>query len=164
MGDLGWGDCVRRATSEDDGFLYDVFCTTWQTEVTALPNPNLVHHFLRIQFTAQNRRFQQRFPDFERWVVMSGDKRAGRLFLHRTRAVLSVVEITLLPEFRSGGLGTRVLRRLTNEAVEHGQTVSLRVERRNLRAANLYNTIGFRLVGMDDQDSYFEWAAPVTHC
>ena len=157
VGDQGWSDFVRPATSDDDAFLYDVFCTTWRDEVATMPNPGLVQHFLRIQYTAQNRRFGQRFPGYERSVVMHAGERAGRLFVHRSPSMLHIVEVTLLPEFRSRGIGSTLLRGLLEEAATAGQSVSLRVARRNVRAAELYNAIGFRLVTMDDQDNYFEW-------
>ena len=157
MEDQGWHDYLRPATAEDDAFLYAVFCTTWEQEVASLPDPNLVQHFLRIQYTAQNRRFAQRFPGYERWLVTHRGKRAGRFFLHRSPSLLHVVELTLLPEFRSRGIGSAVLRGVLDQAAAAGQSVSLRVARRNVRAAELYGSIGFRLVTMDDQDNYFEW-------
>ncbi len=160
--DQGWGGCTRRATPQDEAFLFDVYCTTWQREVAAMPNPSLVRHFLRIQYTAHNTKIAARFPGHERWVVMHEDKRAGRFFLHRSPSILHIVEITLLPEFRSAGIGTRILLDVLAEAERHDQSVSLRVPRRNVRAANLYNTLGFSLVTMDDQDSYFEWTPPVS--
>jgi ribosomal protein S18 acetylase RimI-like enzyme len=158
----GWQQHVRPATADDDAFLYSVFCTTWEHEIAAMPNPGLVRHFLRIQYTAQNRRFAQRFPGYERWVVMYDGQRAGRFFLHRSPSMLHLVEMTLLPEYRSRGIGSTLLRGVMDEAAAAGQSVSLRVARRNVRAASLYDTIGFRLVTMDDQDSYFEWTPQVT--
>jgi ribosomal protein S18 acetylase RimI-like enzyme len=153
---------LRPATADDDAFLFAVFCTTWEHEVAAMPNPALAQHFLRIQYTAQNQRFAQRFPGYERWVVTHEDQPAGRLFLHRSPSMLHLVAITLLPEHRSQGIGSRLLRAVMDEAATAGQSVSLRVDRRNVRAANLYDNVGFRLVTMDDQDSYFEWAPQVS--
>jgi ribosomal protein S18 acetylase RimI-like enzyme len=162
VGDQGWHDCLRPATADDESFLYAVFCTTWEHEVSAMPNPSLVQHYLRIQYTAQPRRFAQRFPGHERWVVTYAGQPAGRFFMHRSPSILHVVEITLLPEYRSRGIGSSLLRGVMDEAAAAGQSVSLRVARRNVRAANLYNAVGFRLVTMDDQDSYFEWTPQLT--
>ena len=58
----------RPARAEDEGILYGVFSSTWQHEVAALPDPALARHFLRIQYTAQDRRFAARYPDLERWA------------------------------------------------------------------------------------------------
>jgi ribosomal protein S18 acetylase RimI-like enzyme len=148
---------LRPAIDADESFLFEVFCSTWEEEVAAMPNPALTQHFLRIQYTAQNRRFATRFPGYERHVVLHDDKDAGRFYLHRTPTMLHAIDMTLLPEFRSLGIGTTMVREAFEEATEHGQTVSLRVARRNQRAAALYDSLGFRLVTMDDMDCYFEW-------
>ena len=148
---------MRPATSADDAFLFDVYCTTKRDQVAALPDPRLAQHFLRIEYTAQNRRFAQRFPGHERWVVLADGQPAGRLYLHRSPSLLQVVDVTLLPEHRAQGLGTCVMGLVLDEATGHDQAVSLRVSRSNPRAASLYDAIGFRLVTEDDQDVYFEW-------
>lgn len=157
MTDHGWGEMVRPATPEDDAFLFDVYCSTKQDQVAALPNPSLASHFLRIEYTAQNRRFELRFPGHERWVVLVDGEPAGRLYLHRSPSLLQVVDLTLLPEHRSQGLGTRLMRLVLDQAAAAEQAVTLRVSRSNPRAASLYDAIGFRLVTEDDQDVYFEW-------
>ena len=157
-GDRSWLEGVRRATRGDEPFLFAVFSTVWESEVAAMPNPNLVQHFLRIQYTAQERRFQARHPGFERWVIEHVGEPAGRFYLHRSPELLHILDMTLLPVYRSKGIGTRLVSGVMAEAAANGQTVTLRVARRNVRAATLYDDLGFRLVTMDDQDCYFEWS------
>lgn len=150
-------DGLRAARRADEPFLYDVFCTVWEQEVAAMPDPRLVRHFLRIQHTAQETRLQARFPGHERYVVTHKGEDAGRLYLHRTPSMLHAIDLTLLPRFRSLGIGTRLMQDLLDEARDHAQPVSLRVPRRNERASRLFAGLGFRLVTMDDLDHYFEW-------
>lgn len=157
MGDHKRFAYLRPATADDEPFLFEVFCTTWEEEVAAMPNPALARHFLRIQYTAQNDRFSTRFPGYERHIIVHEDKRAGRFYLHRTPSTMHAVDMTLLPEFRSLGIATTMVREAFEEAQELRQTVSLRVARRNQRAASLYDSLGFKLVSMDDLDCYFEW-------
>ena len=156
-GDGSWLEGLRPATPEDEPFLFEVFSTLWETEVAALPNPNIVQHFLRIQYSTQERRFETRFPGLERWIIEHDGERAGRLYLHRSPDMLHVLDVTLLPAYQSKGLGTRLVRGLMAEAAAAGQIVTLRVARGNGRAVNLYQELGFRLVTMDDQDAFFEW-------
>jgi len=158
MGDLGRLTYLAPAGQGDEAFLYDVFCTTWQDEIAALPNQKLAHHILRIQHTAQDTRFHSRYPGHERFVVSHGGVRAGRLYLHRTPTMVHAIDMTLLPEFRSRGIGTRIVSDLFELAREDGVSVSLRVPRRNQRAADLYTGLGFALVTMDDLDAYYEWS------
>lgn len=152
-------DYLRPCMPEDDAFLYDVFCTTWESEIAALPNPNLALHVLRIQHTAQERRFAIRYPGFQRFVVVDGEP-MGRLYVHEGTSSMHVIDVTLLPRFRSRGLGTRLARDLFAYATDSGRTITLRVARRNLRANDLYGSLGFRLIRADDLDNYFEWTPP----
>jgi ribosomal protein S18 acetylase RimI-like enzyme len=157
MVDLGRGVCLRPSEPSDDAFLHDVFCTTWESEVAALPNKNLAQHILRIQHIAQERRFASRYPGHERLVVMVGGQRAGRLYLFETDSSLQVVDLTLMPQFRSRGIGTWILRHLMTEATRDGSTISLGVQRTNTRATGLYAALGFQLVSVDDLENGFEW-------
>ncbi|MGN6578141.1 MAG: GNAT family N-acetyltransferase [Nocardioides sp.] len=157
----GWNELMRPATDDDDAFLFEVYCTTKREQVAALPDPRLAAHFLRIEYTAQNRRFAQRFPGYERWVVLADGTPAGRLYLHRSPSLLQVVDVTLLPDHRGQGLGSRLMRLVLDEAAAAEQIVTLRVSRSNPRAARLYDAIGFRLVNEDDLDVYFEWTPGV---
>lgn len=152
---------LRPAVEEDEDFLFEVFGTTWQHAVAAMPNPQLARHFLRIQYTAQNRRFDTRYPGHERLVVMRGDTPVGRLYLHRAEAVVHIVDLTILPDYRDQGVGGGILRDLMGEAARHRRTLTLRVSRRNARAVRLSEETGFRLVTMDDLDAYFEWTPPL---
>jgi ribosomal protein S18 acetylase RimI-like enzyme len=160
MGSLGRLAYLRPCEDDDDGFLYDVFCTTWENEVAALPNPNLARHVLRIQHIAQERRFASRYPGHQRFVVLVDGEDAGRVYVHEGLSTLHVIDLTLLPEFRSEGVGTRLVGDLLAHATEREVPVTLRLPRRNKRAGELYTSHGFRLVRVDDLDSYLEWTPP----
>jgi ribosomal protein S18 acetylase RimI-like enzyme len=160
MATLGSLTYLRPCTDADDAFVYDVFCTTWESEVAALPNQNLAQHVLRIQHIAQERRFQTRYPDHDRYVVVEDGEPAGRLYVHEHDSMMHVIDLTLLPGFQNRGIGTRIFRDLCTQAARRGLSVTLRVPRSNVRAADLYASLGFRLVTVDDVDSYFEWTAP----
>jgi ribosomal protein S18 acetylase RimI-like enzyme len=159
MTDLSRATYLRPCTPADDAFLHDVFCTTWESEVAALPNQNLARHVLRIQHIAQERRFGLRYPGHQRFVVMEDGERAGRLYVHQRDGVLHVIDLTLLPEVRSHGIGTRILRDVCAVASNDGLTISLGVDRANTRAAQLYTELGFRLTAVDDLENHFEWTA-----
>lgn len=160
IGELGKLAYLKPAGDEDEAFLYDVFCTTWADEAAALPNPKLATHMLRIQHTAQERRFRTGYPDHERLLILHDGERAGRLYLSISDTMVNALDMTLLPEFRSKGIGSKVVGDLLQVATDTGRSVTLRVPRRNTRASALYNALGFHLVTMDDLDNYFEWSPP----
>lgn len=153
------GHGLRPAADADEDLVFTVFCTLWEREAAAMPNPALVQHFLRIQYATQADRLEGRFPGLSRWVVTvpRGGKPAGVLLLHRAPEVLTLVDLTLLPAFRGSGIGTDVLLDLMAEARETGRLLSVRVDRRSERAGAICQRLGCRLVGVDDRDRFFEW-------
>jgi GNAT superfamily N-acetyltransferase len=161
MTSMGRQTYLRPARASDDAFLYDVFCTTWADEVAALPNQNLAQHVLRIQHIAQERRFAQKYPGHQRYVVVEDGEPAGRLYLHHDETTTHVVDVTLLPRYRSHGLGTRVFADLLAQCADQGRTMSLRVSRRNRRAVELCNRLGLTLTAVDDLENHFQWAPRV---
>ena len=161
MADLAGLARVRRCDASDDTFLYDVFVTTWQSEVAALPNQNLAQHVLRIQHIAQERRFASGFPGHERYVVLADGEPAGRLYVDQSGQDIALLDLTLLPGFRGRGIGSAVVRDLLTAAGREDRKVTLRVPRRQHRATDFYTRLGFRLVSVDDVDNFFDWE-PVT--
>jgi GNAT superfamily N-acetyltransferase len=151
---------LRACAPSDDAFLYDVFATTWESEVAALPNQNLARHVLRIQHIAQERRFAGRYPGYERFVILEQGEPAGRLYLHDSGLTMHVVDLTLMPQFRSQGIGSRIFHDLFDVAASEGRSVTVQVGRRNRQATDLATRLGFRLATVDDLDHYFEWMSP----
>lgn len=150
-------DELRDVRPADEPFLFEVFASGLAEEAAAMPDPRLVRHFLRIQYTAQETRLRSRYPGHDRYVVTHEGRDAGRVYLHRTPSTLHAIDLTLLPEFRSLGIGSRVVAGLCDEARDNKQQVSLRVPGRNTRACGWYASLGFRLVAADDLDHYYEW-------
>ena len=148
---------LRPAKSEDAGLLHDIFCTTWQSEVEALPNQALARHVLRIQHTAQERRFDHRYAGLRRLLLTRDGVDAGRLYLLQTGTSVHVVDLTLLPEHRGQGIGSGVLRDLMDQARIEDQSLTLRVPRTNVLATALFERLGFALVTVDDVDCCLEW-------
>jgi GNAT superfamily N-acetyltransferase len=149
---------LRACTEADDAFVYDVFVTTWQSEVAALPNQNLARHVLRIQHIAQERRFAGQFPALQRFVVVEDGEPAGRLYLNDGPGPLQVVDLTLMPRFRGRGVGSRILRDLLCHAMGEQRPVAIHVPRRNPRMTTLVASLGFELVAVDDLDNHLEWS------
>lgn len=159
MHEVGIRAWRRPADAEDEGFVFAVFSSTWQHAVAAMPNPALAQHFLRIQYTAQERLFAARYPDLERWVVMIGDQPAGRLYLHRSPIALHVVDLALLPEHRGPAAVRDLLTELKAEAADQGQKLTMRLPRTHdvIREAMRE---GFRVVSEDDVETHLEWTTP----
>jgi ribosomal protein S18 acetylase RimI-like enzyme len=99
--------------------------------------------FIESQFDAQAKHYADVYPDGEYDVIETPQGEAiGRLYMHRGRSDLRVIDITLLPEWRGQGLGCRILDDVLDEAAATQRTVSIHVEIFN-PAQHLYERLGF---------------------
>ena len=115
--------------------------------------------FVRQQFAAQHAWYQEHYVGASFDVILVDGVPAGRLYLHRRGAEIRLVDITFLPEFRGGGLGSSILRDLMAEGEAAGKPVTIHVEIYN-PAMRLYQRLGFRPV--EDRGPYLllEWRPP----
>jgi RimJ/RimL family protein N-acetyltransferase len=115
--------------------------------------------FVRQQFEAQHAWYQEHYVGATFDVILVDGVPAGRLYLHSRSSEIRLVDITFLPEFRGGGLGTSILRDLMAEGQATGKPVTIHVEIYN-PAMQLYQRLGFRPV--EDRGPYrlMEWRPP----
>jgi len=101
--------------------------------------------FVRQQFEAQHAWYRDHYEGAQFDVILVDGVPAGRLYVHRRPAEIRLVDITFLPEFRQGGLGTSLLRDLLAEGEAAGKPVTIHVETFN-PAMRLYERLGFQPV------------------
>jgi len=100
--------------------------------------------FLRHQFDAQDAWWREHYADASFDVILVEGEPAGRLYVHRGRSEIRIVDIALLPEQRGNGVGTRLLDELLAEGDADAKSVTIHVERMN-PALRLYSRLGFAL-------------------
>jgi GNAT superfamily N-acetyltransferase len=148
---------LRPITPEDDSFLAGVYAsgrgdelavTGWTEEQKA--------DFCRRQFDAQSAHYAANYPGASFQVIEREGGPAGRLYVARWEKEIRIVDITLLPESRGAGIGTKLLRDLQEEARAAGKSLTIHVERFN-RALQLYQRLGFEQI--EDKGVYLlmEW-------
>jgi ribosomal protein S18 acetylase RimI-like enzyme len=101
--------------------------------------------FVEQQFEAQDTDYRRTRPRATYEVIEVDGQPAGRLYLDRTEGTIHVLDIALLPAFRGGGVGTRLLSDLAAEAEGSGRALEIYVEHMN-PARRLYERLGFRAV------------------
>lgn len=150
----------RKATDDDLGFVARVYCSTRLEEVAAAGWPvEVQHQFLAHQADAQHRHYRAHYPNAE-WLVIERDgKPVGRLYLEEWPTQFRLIDISLLPEGRGGGVGGAILADLQDMAAGALKALSIHVERNN-PAMSLYLRLGF--VKVDDNGIYelMEWRKP----
>lgn len=148
---------LRPAGDHDHEFLRRVFASTRAEELAPVPWPEEQKRaFIAQQFAAQSTHYAQHYPDASFDVVMVDGEPAGRLIVARRQVAILIVDISLLPEHRSRGIGTRLLGSLIDEAKASGRKLSIHVEMNN-PAARLYERLGFGRVGQHGVYLRMEW-------
>ena len=139
---------TRRPIGDQDmEFLLHLYASTREEELAHVPwTPDLKMAFLRQQFEAQHRHYQEHYTGTAFDVLLVDDRPAGRLYVARWTKTLRIVDIALMPEFRGRGIGTALMTELFAEADASGRSVSIHVEANN-PARRLYERLGFRDVG-----------------
>jgi ribosomal protein S18 acetylase RimI-like enzyme len=133
---------TRPATDADRPFLETLYAESRADELalTSLDAASKTA-FCRQQFDAQDRSYRQQFPDATYDIVLVSGVPSGRLIV-RHGDVWHLVDILLAASCRGAGVGTAVLRALTEEADLAGCDVTLRVAPDN-PARRLYERLGF---------------------
>jgi ribosomal protein S18 acetylase RimI-like enzyme len=147
---------LRAAGERDDAFLFRVYASTRDDLLPAIGDAAQHEALLQMQFIAQMRHYRQCFPGSGYEVVEVDGEPAGRVWIHRAASHHRLVDIALLPEFRSRGIGSALISVLMEEAVRVGKPLGLHVEALN-RAVRLYQRLGFVQIGGDGVYLEMEW-------
>ena len=137
---------LRPITAEDEAFLARVYASSRAEELAVTGwSEELKTDFCRRQFDAQSAYYAANYPGAAFQIIERNGWPVGRLYVDRWEKEIRIVDITLLPEFRGSGIGTKLLRDLQDEARAAGKSLTIHVERFN-RALGLYQQLGFERV------------------
>lgn len=145
---------TRPMLPTDEAFAYQVYASTRQGEMKLVAwSPEQKEAFLQMQFNAQMTHYRAYYPHAEYQIIQHGETPIGRLIVDRSQDPLLLMDIALLPEYRSKGIGNILIRGLMQEARERDWSVRLHVESFN-PARQLYERLGF--VKVAEQGIYQE--------
>jgi len=150
---------LRPITPEDDSFLARVYASSRAEELAVTDWPEeMKAQFCRRQFDAQSAYYTANYPGAAFQIIERDGWPIGRLYVARWEKEIRIVDITLLPEARGTGIGTKLLRELQDESRAAGKLLTIHVERFN-RALALYQRLGFEQI--EDKGVYLlmRWSA-----
>jgi GNAT superfamily N-acetyltransferase len=149
---------LRPIEPADEPFLCLLYATTRWDELAATgwaDEEKLA--FARQQFEAQHRYYVEHLAESSDFLLILRDgEPAGRLYLGRWEDEIRVIDVTLLPEHRNAGLGTRLMRDVQAEARASGVPVTLHVDRES-PARRWYVRLGFELVEERGFNDFMAW-------
>jgi GNAT superfamily N-acetyltransferase len=137
---------LRPVTDDDRPFLLGLYASTRETELNQVVwPPGTREAFIAQQFEAQDRSWRLQSPDARFDLVLVDGRPAGRFYVARTPAEIRIVDISLAPDHRGHGIGTRLLTTVIAESDTKGISLTIHVERFN-PALRLYERLGFAQV------------------
>jgi ribosomal protein S18 acetylase RimI-like enzyme len=148
---------LRPAQVEDIAFLQAVYASTRAEELALVDwSSEQKQAFVQMQFEAQRRHYAAYYPQAEYSIILRQQQPIGRLIVCRSASEILLMDIALLPEFRSAGIGTALIRALMAEAGQAGLPLRLHVETFN-PAQRLYERLGFKPVAEQGIYIQMEW-------
>jgi ribosomal protein S18 acetylase RimI-like enzyme len=148
---------LRPVTSEDEAFLFEVYASTRRDEILAWGwDREQQDVFLKMQFKAQHQSYELEDEGTDTKIILLEGKPVGRLIVNRTEDEIRLTDIALLTEYRSGGIGTILIKNLFDEATGAGKPVMLHVLKNN-RAIRLYERLGFKTTGENGIHFQMQW-------
>ncbi len=138
---------LRSVLPEDEPFLFRLYASTREVELESFGWSEADKDaFLRLQFKAHQHHYATMSPEADRMIILRDGRPVGNLIVIRAQKEIRLAEIALHPEDRNGGIGSRLISDLMEEAKEMGLTLRLHVAKFN-RAIRLYRRMGFTLIG-----------------
>lgn len=149
----------RPADSNDESFLVSVYGST-RLEELALTGWDEAQRdaFVRMQFDAQQTHYRQYYPDAEHLIILLNQERIGRLYVAEIKREIRIVDVTILPQYRNGGIGKRIIEQLMEEAAHIGKPLTIYVETFN-PSYRLFERHGFVKSGESGYSHLLEWRA-----
>jgi ribosomal protein S18 acetylase RimI-like enzyme len=148
---------LRPAELADETFLETVYVETRRGELAVFNwSREQEDAFFKMQFCLQNQAYKMQFPDADYRIVELNKIPIGCLIVERAGEI-RLINIALLPEFRSRGIGSFLLKQLQAEAQAADKPLDLSVLKTNNRAVNLYKRCGFAVIGSDELYLAMRW-------
>jgi GNAT superfamily N-acetyltransferase len=147
---------TRPVTTADADLLLEIYKSSRGDDLLELGwSEERINEFLGMQYEAQQHFSENEHSATDEIILWQGEP-AGRLIVERREDEIRCVDLALLPEHRSGGIGSFLLRKLQDEARQAKMPLRLQVIRFN-RAVNLFERAGFERTSETGTHFQMEW-------
>lgn len=151
-------EIARRSVTDSDGpFLLRLYASTRVDITSSRLGEEQKSSLIQMQFAAQSLHYRTNYPNAEHSIVLVASSPIGRLYLDCGVDEYRIVDLSLLPEYRGAGIGTRLLEEILVRARTVGAPVRLHVEHFN-PARRLYERFGFVPVSETASHCLMEWS------
>ena len=152
---------LRPATLEDVAFLTDVIITATLAQGRFPPDVDLVAYRAGYEDWTRETILGAK-PDGTLSVIEYDSRPIGRLRVVRTQTSITLAGIQLLPDYQNQRIGSTLIEQLKHEAEVKQVPLFISVEKDNPGAQRLYERLGCRIIGQDEQEVHLEYC-PARH-
>jgi ribosomal protein S18 acetylase RimI-like enzyme len=147
---------LRPATLEDVAFLADVVITATLAQGRFPRDADLDDY--RAGYEDWTREtILGAIPDCTLSVIEYDGCPVGRLRVVRTQTSITLAGIQLLPAYQNRRIGSALIEQLKREAELKQLPLCVSVEKDNPHAQRLYERLGYRMIGEDEQEYHLEY-------
>ena len=131
---------LRRASEADRDFLYRLHVTTMR---------EVIERTWGWDEEWQKADFEKRFRESPYFVVEADDRAVGTLCVERRPDCFYILDLQLLPDYQSRGIGTDLIHSVIRDAASEHLPVALSVVHANQKARRLYERLGFEVTSVE---------------
>jgi ribosomal protein S18 acetylase RimI-like enzyme len=152
---------LRPERDDDQPFRFELFCKSRPPEWDMVQlDPQFREQLMRHQFEAQTTSYRVQFPKARFDIIELDREPIGRIVVDRPAGMLNLVDQAIVPQLRSKGLGTTIMRVLMDEARARRIPMRLMVGSSNDPSLRLYLRLGFVPIETVPLYIELEWKAP----
>lgn len=130
--------------AEDEDFLVKLYRST-RDDLEMIPLDDATKNLLiQTQYSAQKQHYAAQYPNTAHDIILLDSEKAGRLMIERDDKKILGVDLAILPEYRSLGIGTVIIEDLLKEATQTNRIFVLHVVKTNV-AVRLYRRLGIEV-------------------
>jgi ribosomal protein S18 acetylase RimI-like enzyme len=153
---------LSPVTTNDESFLLEAYTSTRLDEMALVDwSEAQKAQFLKSQFDAQQLHYRIHNPDAKHDVIVREGVRVGRVYVARRDNEIRVLDVTILPQYRNQGIGTRIIASLMAESSIAGKPLNIYVESYSPAMA-LFKRLGFTSAGTNGIQHLMEWRTSLT--
>ncbi len=149
--------CLHFVHKNDDAFLFALFCSA-RPELSLLPlPPKQLELLLQQQYRLQQASYTAQYPFAMSLVIEYQTVNIGKIVINKSDASVHIVDFVVASQYRGCGYGSVILESIKAYAHRIGATVSLSVDRQNVRARQLYQRLGFLPYEVSETHEWMLW-------
>lgn len=146
---------LRPAEEADEPFLYNLYKAVRTPEFAQIPLPaEQLEGLFAMQYNLRKDAYQSSYPESQHSIVLQGEIPVGQFWVDRSGGRILVVDIALLPDYRSTGIGTSLMQDLIAEAQKAGTTLTCSVATNNPGSLRFHHRLGFAITS--ENEMYYE--------